>query len=376
MSSLSSSWGNAPQDDEFEVSVFGPGTGECIVLHLGHQRWMVVDSCRGPSRRPIALEYLRSIDVNFTLVSDIVVTHWHDDHHDGAADLLDACAEARLWCSSALRTAEFKTLAGAARHRIADGTGVDELADVLAVVGKRRKKGARKAGTGPEWLAARTLLVRSDSTHVLALSPSSTEQTLARQEIAELIPQFDSGKRRLVSRMPNHVSVVLHVRVGDHVVLLGSDLETGTDPGIGWTGVAHVADDLACERCHILKVPHHGSPTGHSDTLWKQLVATESHAVVTPFRSCGLPSDGDLNRLLAHTGELAATAPTSAKKLKPRPASVEKTMRRHTKSRKAISAGLGHVRYRGKLHTDEPPTRELFGQAYLPRLPSETHAAR
>lgn len=37
-----------PVADELEVSVFGPGVGESVVVHLGHGDWMVVDSCLNP----------------------------------------------------------------------------------------------------------------------------------------------------------------------------------------------------------------------------------------------------------------------------------------------------------------------------------------
>jgi hypothetical protein len=79
------------------------------------------------------------------------------------------------------------------------------------------------------------------------------------------------------------------------------------------------------------------------------------------------PEPADLQRILSLTGELACTAPSNVKKLRRRHASVEKTMRRHAFSRKAIAAGLGHMRYRGRLNASTPPSCELFGQAYFPK---------
>jgi len=34
------------KQDEIEVSVFGPGYGESILVHLGAGKWVIVDSCR------------------------------------------------------------------------------------------------------------------------------------------------------------------------------------------------------------------------------------------------------------------------------------------------------------------------------------------
>ena len=54
-----------PSDAEVEVSLIGPGYGECVVIHLGGNRWMVVDSCLDKeSGRPAALIHLEKMGVN------------------------------------------------------------------------------------------------------------------------------------------------------------------------------------------------------------------------------------------------------------------------------------------------------------------------
>ena len=54
-----------PNLHELEVSVFGPGVGECIVAHVGDGDWIVVDSCiNRESQEPVALEYLKSLHVD------------------------------------------------------------------------------------------------------------------------------------------------------------------------------------------------------------------------------------------------------------------------------------------------------------------------
>ena len=34
-----------PATNEVEISLFGPGYGECIVIHVGENEWVIVDSC-------------------------------------------------------------------------------------------------------------------------------------------------------------------------------------------------------------------------------------------------------------------------------------------------------------------------------------------
>jgi hypothetical protein len=69
-----------PSPDELEISIFGPGYGECIVAHLGDNSWFVVDSCIDVyTKRPAALTYFEKIGVNPSVsVKQIIATHWHD----------------------------------------------------------------------------------------------------------------------------------------------------------------------------------------------------------------------------------------------------------------------------------------------------------
>jgi glyoxylase-like metal-dependent hydrolase (beta-lactamase superfamily II) len=93
-----------PPPDIFEVSLFGPGKGESIVVHLGARRWIVVDSCRDQrSGEVAALKYLRGIGVDLAAeVLAVVATHAHDDHFAGIADIVEACSQAIIVTSQAL----------------------------------------------------------------------------------------------------------------------------------------------------------------------------------------------------------------------------------------------------------------------------------
>ena len=46
--------------DEIELTLFGPGYGESVVLHIGDGA--VVDSCIDKDGRPSALSYLENLD--------------------------------------------------------------------------------------------------------------------------------------------------------------------------------------------------------------------------------------------------------------------------------------------------------------------------
>ena len=99
-----------PQCDQIEVSLFGPGYGECVLLHIGDGNWVIVDSCFDKHREPAALAYLRGLDSDpAESVRLIVATHWHDDHIRGMGELVEVCKNAVFCCASVLGKRELPT---------------------------------------------------------------------------------------------------------------------------------------------------------------------------------------------------------------------------------------------------------------------------
>ena len=98
-----------PDSDQFELTLFGPGYGECAVVHVGANRWIVVDSCLDTTtRKPAVLEYFNAIGISAQeAVRLIVISHWHDDHVRGLSDIVSSCPNALVCCSLALTKNEF-----------------------------------------------------------------------------------------------------------------------------------------------------------------------------------------------------------------------------------------------------------------------------
>jgi beta-lactamase superfamily II metal-dependent hydrolase len=103
-----------PKANELEISLFGPGIGECAVVHLCDDEWMIVDSCRSiQSGNSVALDYLSSLGVDIsTRVKHVVISHWHDDHIDGMAGIVREAVAAKVTCSGALHCSDFLALLG------------------------------------------------------------------------------------------------------------------------------------------------------------------------------------------------------------------------------------------------------------------------
>ena len=151
-----------PAASEIEVSLFGPGFGECVVLHVGEGDWIIVDSCRDlDSHAPVAIAYLEQLGVEIDRsVRRVVATHWHDDHIDGISQIFREADSAAFVCTGAFQHDDFRQLlqnyfGGAAAT---GGSGINELHSVFAEVTRRQQKGkspalrsrrSRERGTQP-----------------------------------------------------------------------------------------------------------------------------------------------------------------------------------------------------------------------------------
>ena len=342
-----------PRADEVEVSLFGPGFGECILVHLGSGNWLLVDSCFDQRRRvQPALEYLRRIGHNpASAVRFIVATHWHDDHIRGLAEVVRTCEAADFYCSSALCTTEVLTVIGT-QAAYTQSSGARELHDVLTVLEQR------SAVSGPpliHWAGAERVLFqqhlideRTEST-VLSLSPSDASVTRAVRAIGRLLPKQGDSPRHLPAPSPNDTAVVLWVRIGCTAILLGADLEKTANPHTGWTCVVNDHESRRPgERAAVFKVAHHGSSNAHDDRVWDRMLIAPPFALLTPFvrGSVRLPSANDCARINSATPRAYISAPPTARAAVRRWGVVEKTMAEVTRERHELDGGCGQIRLR------------------------------
>ena len=359
-----------PGPDQSELSVFGPGRGECIVLHVGDNQWAVVDSCVGAGRREsVALEYLRAIDVLPERIRLVLATHWHDDHMRGLADLLRLATNARFGCSVAFQTREFARLIATADPAFRR-SGVDEFASIVGLLSERRE--SNSAGDLGEiaWaFAGRQLLSlsangRSFPAAIHSFSPSDATVRSALEEISASLPRQGEPRRVISHRTPNDTSVVLWVSAGSTRLLLGGDLEHRNRPGEGWLAVLTQHDGVSAMA---FKVPHHGSASADCADVWSTMLVSAPIAILTPYSSgvTPLPSPADLRRLTGRTSHLYCTAQPNGTGPARREAFIEKQLKRVTRTRRVVVGESCQVRVRWRpQNPSAPPEIEMFSGAY------------
>lgn len=366
ISSTGSDLGRPPGSDELEVSFFGPGYGESILIHVGNEQWILIDSCLNPRSKVSApLEYLNNIGIDPSeTVKLIVATHWHDDHIRGLGDAVRVCDAAQFACSSALRREEFLTLVEVyGKRSMMDTPGIKEFYSIIDVL--KNRESTNHKYPSPHWAIADRPLWRETPCEVYALSPSDTSVTLGYHEIAGLLPEGRSTKRGIIAQTPNHVAVVLWVKVGDVSILLGSDLEETANPNTGWSVIVD-STTRPLEKACLFKVPHHGSANADNPRVWDMMLETNPLAVLTPFfkGETFLPTKSDKIRICGRTEKCYSTANiTPSKKIK-RNGIVERAIRETVRNIRPVQDRWGHVRIRTNiLSTNKEWTVELFGDA-------------
>jgi hypothetical protein len=364
-----------PSSEEVEVSIFGPGYGEAIALHIGEGKWILVDSCLEPdSNLPASLHYLHSLNVDVEgAVKLIVATHWHDDHIRGISNVLNDCRCATVCISTALDAEEFLALTSLYdKPVIRRDSGLNEFIQVLRTTNTRKERGVRFCA--PKFaLADRTIF--QDKVHLgsgtvetkmFSLSPSDASVLKAKLAFAMLQEELGPGKR-VAPIPPNHASVVLWLEVGHHKVLLGSDLEVTADPKTGWSVIVNESM-VVSEKAGVFKIPHHGSKNAHFEDVWSKLLLREPFAILTPFRLGGktLPTPRDVTRICQLTSRAYATAPPRRRRQKWHQRVVRDFVKEMTRDIRNVHSGWGHVRLRNNINQANQPWQvELFGDAYM-----------
>jgi hypothetical protein len=358
---------SGPTADEVEISLLGPGYGECVVIHAGDGDWIIVDCCvDAESGLPSAIDYLESMGIDLARqVRLIVATHWHDDHVRGIGHLLEACRSAEFCCSVALQKKEFLVLVKAATAgSFLRRSGLAEFASILETLSSRHA--TTRWGVADRDLWMRSHPGQPDYARVRALSPSDASINRALLDIAREIPKAGQSRVRAPAPTPNHAAVALWVEVGEATALLGADLEDTATPGTGWAAVVR-SPVRPHGTAEIFKVPHHGSASAHNEDVWSQMIAEPHYLVLTPFVLGGkpLPSRDDRRHLCTHSSQTYISSPVRFPRRRKRDRTTEKLLDASMIEMREAEGPPGLIRLRRTrgLPAPQPWSVELTGAA-------------
>ena len=364
-----------PSQDEIEISIFGPGYGESIVIHAGANKWILADSCiNKKSDIPTPIKYLHDIQIDIkNAVKLLASTHWHDDHVRGISKILTECESASFIMSKALGVKEFLKFVSLYKNDpVTQSSGLDEMAKVIQILEQRKLSDSQspivKLAAMDRLLFQEVIKINEKNVEikVTSLSPSDGTELKSLEILRKLFEGLENKKKVIPSSNPNHTSVVLWIEVGANKILLGADLEKTNDSNTGWSVI--LSDSTTVNgQANFYKIPHHGSENAHSDEVWSNLFIDDIFCALTPYNrgKKPLPSFEDIDRIIECTPNAFATAPTRIKKHKFKESVVNKSVRRSTRRVSSTLGGWGHIRMRKKINDGSNTWQiEMFGDAY------------
>jgi beta-lactamase superfamily II metal-dependent hydrolase len=345
--------------DEFEVSLFGPGFGESVVVHTGDGRWLIVDSCEDSRRGTTApLAYLQSLNQDpADCVDWAIATHAHDDHIAGFAKVVRECSRAEVVLPTAAEAMQFLALDEIDYDLSFYDTRwsvYEEYRQVFKEL-ERRSRFVHYAGAG----TVLPLGANPPNLQLKFVAPSGHAVTQANRIFGRLLrAAINSPTRRVASRDPNVFSLGLIVSKGDFEVLLGGDVRKGTQKW-GWK-FAHVRYSQP-RTVSVHKIPHHGSKNAYVEDIWRDWLTEGCVNLVAPFRSSRLPREEMLTKMKRHGLPIWATARGETP-------SASHTARQASAQARDVAPRvidqddrMGQLRYRKR--PGQPYTLEKFGPA-------------
>lgn len=356
--------GRPPADNEYEVTVLGPGYGESVVVHLGQGQWLVADSCvdtEDPLRGSAPLRYLRTMGATSQqAVRYIVASHWDDDHVRGLDAVVDAYPKARFVASQIFNEHRFHEFveAMAVGSQATNGANVRTIRNVYRLILERRQP------------VMHAIVSRELHSHprIRCWSPSDLDHQDFAQFLLSHIPIAGQSMRKaLAPPSANLSSVVVSIEWPETSVLLGADMLHSSDDRRGWAAIARECERLGVVRSDLVKIPHHGSENAHSDWMWDRLLTRYPISVVAPFGRGRIdsrpPTSADIRRIRGLSERVAVTARHSASRKIQKDPAVARCLREGAITMTSRTSPLGLVRHRWS-PSDSKWTTELFGPAY------------
>ncbi len=309
--------------DNCELTIFGKGFGESILLHFGNNDWIVIDSCLDSNKIPIPLIYLQNIGISPKQIKYIVATHWDTDHIRGLSKIYKEATEAYFVCSRAMKEKEFLKFVYGYGDTGKRKSSTSELVEILDQYDMRKKSDSSHKDlrlVGEFTTIEENEIVLNNKTikrKITALSPSSAAQIKSLHDISKLIANNKMPLRNVRQLRPNHTSIVLLVEIGELRLLLGSDLEELGENDDGWKAI--VCDNrMQNKESEIFKVPHHGSENGHNESVWTEYVADKNISLLTTFchGKTKLPLETDIDRIKKYSSNIYVAGSTNVTKKK------------------------------------------------------------
>ena len=402
----------SPETVEFTLLGGANGYGESVVLHIGENKWVVIDSCVDELGNSMPLMYLKNIGVSIEDIVCIVCTHWHADHIQGLFDLLNECSPKKTKFYVTLAEEKTTLIAEFIKNNFLEPNKSNyyEIVKVMELAASKHMQ--------VRHVCQDTMIINEKTCIGYALSPSHEVINLFLEEqifdtlkttknvvqkkclsemkatdvvsdediMAEVFAGYDvdtssvdkKGELKNLYREKkrnmydsNYCSVALLLNVCGHCLILGADLESGkTNPKIGWKSVMTDAECMHGVIADAYKIPHHGSKTGYLKEFIEKHIQPNCLAKMSTWTGLNyvLPQEDMIARYAELTNNLYLTShPKLSSSIDAPSKQIKKLMVSSAEKIQDIPSSIGIVRSRLKINED--PSNQYwdtncFGAAY------------
>lgn len=277
-----------PISTDISIILFGKGIGECVLVNIGDNRYVVIDSfINKNSGKPIALDYLESINVPFCNIELIICTHWHQDHTEGIAEVIKNAPEAKFYISYINKEKNFLTYLTLGSN--IENSTTHDLFEALNIVNRSNLYFARHNQVLLEY--PDTEFSHGKKIQLRAISPQQIEEL----DFIEHLSLPNSSENTYTFTSDNKISIATWLTIGEDAVLFGADLENVADSSKGWKAVIN-NHTFTNTKASIFKIPHHGSKNGHNNDIWTNLV-DKPISITSTYSRSHLPLETDIDRI-------------------------------------------------------------------------------
>lgn len=282
------------EKDTIQILFFGKGYGESILVHLGYDKYILIDSfIDTETKNPVALDYLTHVGLNANAIVGIICTHWDDDHIKGISNIIEninnlidvyipmafSKRDSRLFIEYVNKNKKPNRL-----------NSTSEL-NMLFELKEKSKIKIRFAKENVFMFSQILKTINKEENSIIALSPSDeTILQFLNSVFSEVDTknEFHPHRKNYISN--NNVSVVTLITNIVKGILLGADLENTNN---AWD---YIADNYHYEtKCDVFKIPHHGSENAHNPKVWNSMVENPISIITRFNRNKILPTDSQID---------------------------------------------------------------------------------
>lgn len=265
-----------------EIIVFGKGYGESILVQIDG-KWIVVDSfIETKTHQPIALKYLFDNGYNVDDIIGVICSHWDNDHVLGISEIIKQHSNGLAVCLPIVfndtRFTEYVAFNA--------DNDIGTTSEFLKILNLIKEKNVNRLYA----ISERNLFqkeIKNPDVCLKALSPNDNQYTKFLDSIS--LPTKGQRKKH-IGLEENKISVVTYIKTCLDAILLGGDMENSKD---GWNSICEGFSD---SKCHVFKIPHHGSQNGYNESVWESIV-DRPISIITRYNPCNLPTDDMVTRI-------------------------------------------------------------------------------